>query len=104
MAKWLSVCLQTKWFWVQVQLLGYTTDYTEWFVFMSNASTNIQALHASSLGSFKYRFTKLYIGSDFMHYVIKCMKKGREIPSGSQLVKEPEALQSLTSEDAIQTV
>ena len=58
----------------------------------------------------------MLIGSDFVHYVIKWMTKGREMLAGTgttveakteegrQLAKHLEALDSLTSEDAIQTV
>ena len=37
-----------------------------------------------SLGRFKYRFIKLFmlIGSDCVHYVIKWITKGREMPAG----------------------
>ena len=68
-----------------------------------------------SLERFKYRFIKLHmlIGSDFVHYVIKQMTKGREMLAGTgtavesktgkgrQLAKHLEALGSLVSEDAI---
>ena len=39
-----------------------------------------------SLGRFKYRFIKLYmlIGSDSVHYVIKWIMKGREMPAGAR--------------------
>ena len=43
-----------------------------------------------SLGRFKYCSIKLYvlIGSDFVHYVIKWMAKGREMPAGTGIVVE----------------
>ena len=46
-----------------------------------------------SLGRFKYHFIKLYmlIGSNFVHYVIKWMTKGREILAGTGTAVEAKA-------------